>query len=173
MERKIDAAAAAAASYFASLAAAAGEDGLNTRERGAYLFQLPDGSVVLGPISTGPLFENGGTGTTGELSFGGYDPAYLVGSIHNHSVGNHLPSTGPSPQSDGDRGHYDFMRRKVQVARGNPENVRIYITAQILVGAEQQPYNMITVFDNSNINIDIANGRPSAEVDPNGQSCPE
>lgn len=170
-EKSIDAAAAAAVSYFESLAQAANENGFEVRERGAYLFYDPlTGETTLGPVSTGEPFVNGGVGSTGALSFGGNNPARLVGSIHTHSVGNALPSTGPN--GGGDRGHFTSMQASVTAAQGDSTYVRIYVAAANLVGANETQYNKITVYNQTNLDSAIESGTPGPEVDRNGQSCP-
>ncbi len=168
-ERAIDAAAARALQEFERRATEAGET-INTRERGAYLFLNPDGSVSVGPIATGPAFVYGGNGTTGQLSYGGYPIEWLIGSIHSHNQGGYVPSTAPN--GEGDLAHYNTLRTNVLNAGGDPNRVRLYIAAQKLVGADQTPYNAIFYFDHRNIEQDIANFTPSIEVDRDGLPCP-
>jgi len=172
-EKSIDAAAAAAIADFESRALAASEDGFEVRERGAYLFYNPStGVTTIGPVKTGDPFENGGVGTTGDLSFGDNDPQYLVGSVHTHSIGNALPSTAPPEQGDGDRGHYFGMRTMLSAMGGDPGLVRLYIAARTpySVGGPNQ-YNRIGVYNQTNLQSSIDNNAPSAEVDRNGQPC--
>lgn len=169
-EKAADAVAAAAVKLFDQAARLSGEDGLNERERGAYLFLNPDGSVTLGPISVGDPFVYGGVGTTGNLDLGGHDPATVIGSVHTHGVGNFLPSTAPG--GGGDRGHFWGMVNMVATAGGNSAQVRMYIAAQTTPPAEESAYNAIHYFDESNLENDISDGSPSVEVDPDGQSCP-
>ncbi len=63
-EKAVDAAAAEAVAEIERLASAAGEDSLNYRERGCYLYLNPDGSVRRGTIFPGPPFAHGGVGMT-------------------------------------------------------------------------------------------------------------
>ncbi len=170
LEKAADAAAAQAIALFDQLARSAGEDGLNDRERGAYLFLNSDGSVTLGPISVGDLFDNGGVGTTGGLDLGGRDPATVIGSVHSHGVGNFLPSTDPGGLGDYD--HFWGMVNMVGAAGGNAAQVRMYIGAQTTPPADVSAYNAIHYYDQNNLEGDIQNGEPSVEVDPNGQPCP-
>lgn len=170
LEKAADSVAAQAVALFDQLARLSGEDGLNYRERGAYLFLNPDGSVTLGPISVGDPFAYGGVGTTGNLDLGGRDPATVIGSIHSHGVGNFLPSTGPG--GGGDRGHFWGMVNMVAGAGGNASQVRMYIAAQTTPPADVPAYNAIHYYDQNNLEGDIQNGSPSVEVDPNGQPCP-
>lgn len=164
-----DAAAAAALAQMAQMAQDAGEDGLNARERGCYLFRNPDGSVSIGPIAEGPLFEFGGVGTVAP-GYGGRYAGDIVGSVHSHSRGNHLPST--APEGGGDRGHFNSMVQTVASANGLSGSVRMYIGAQKLVGADQPASNVLTVYDQSNLESSISSGEPGPEVDPEGQPCP-
>lgn len=152
------------------MARTAGEDGLNYRERGAYLFLNPDGSVSIGPIREGDPFVSGGVGSPGELSYGGRDPGTIIGSVHSHSVGNFLPSTGPG--GTGDRGHLQSLVNTVNFHQGNGAEVRIYIAAQTTPPAGVDAYNAIHYYDPDTIEGDIAANQPSVEVDPNGQPCP-
>lgn len=169
-EKNADAVAAAAVALFAEMAALQGEDGLNYRERGAYLFLNPDGTVSLGPVKEGDPFVSGGVGSTGDLSYGGRDPAMIIGSVHTHSVGNFLPSTAPN--GGGDRGHLHSMVATVNAAGGNGADVRIYIAAQTTPPADVDAYNAIHYYDADTIEGDIQANQPSIEVDPNGQACP-
>ena len=171
LEKAADAAAALAAAAIAAAAAAAGEDCLNYRERGCYLFLESDGSVSIGEITEGLPFENGGVGSVG-LSYSGRNPGTIIGSVHSHSVGNHLPSTGPAPTNDGDRGHFRGLVNTINAAGGNGANARIYIVAPRTTSAGEPSSNVISVYGESNLDASIADQEPGPEVDPNGQPCP-
>lgn len=169
LDKAADSAAAEAVAEIARLAAAAGEDGLNYRERGCYLFRQSDGSVVRGPIAEGPPFEFGGVGST-PLQYGSNYVGDLIGSVHSHSAGNHLPSTDPNGRDD--FGHFQGMVNAVNNAGGVGAQVRIYITAQRLVGPNGGVQNVISVYDQSNIAQSVEDQEPGPEVDPNGEACP-
>ena len=171
-EKAIDAAAAAAAAAIAAAAAAAGEDSLNFRERGCYLFLQPDGTVIVGEITQGLPFENGGVGSV-KLSLSGRNPGTVIASVHSHSVGNVLPSTGRTPiTDDGDRGHLRGMVQMINTGGGNGANARIYIVAPKTTGAGEPASNVISYYDESNLESSITDHTAGPEVDPNGQPCP-
>lgn len=169
LAKATDAAAAQALAEIEGLAAAADEDGLNARERGCYLFRNSDGTVSAGPIAEGPLFEFGGVGTVSP-GYGGRYAGDIVGSVHSHSAGNYLPSTAPN--GGGDRGHFNSMVETVRAANGISGSVRMYIAAQRLVGAGPPAPNVMTVYEQSNLESSIDSGEPGPEVDPEGQPCP-
>ena len=171
-EWNIDAAAAAAAAEFDRLGRAAGGDGVNDRERGAYLYRLADGSIGFGPlpIAEGPLFSEGGEFVSGDL--GDIDPGTVVGYIHSHPQGSHIPS-GPSPRPGLEHGDIGFFNDYlVPLMANNGVSPRMYIVARNEVGAGQTPYNQINVYDASNMQSSIANFEEGPEVDPGGASCP-
>lgn len=95
LEWNADAAAAEAAKEFARLASEkTPPETLNTREWGCYLYRASDGSIRMGPPTFGDPFEAGHVGNV-QLSNDGIDPATIIGSVHSHGSGSHLPSTGP------------------------------------------------------------------------------
>ena len=123
LEWNADAAAAEAAEEFARRAGEMNPpETLDGREWGCYLYRASDGSIRLGPITFGLPFSMGGVGTVG-LSYDGIDPSTIVGSVHSHSSGNHLPSSG-NPNSPGDIQHLDGM-----VAFSGNSSARLYIVA--------------------------------------------
>lgn len=135
----VDAAAAAAAAEFDRLGRAAGEDGINDRERGAYLFRRGDGSVGFGPlpIAEGPLFSEGGEFVSSGL--GDIDPGSVVGFIHSHPQGSHRLS-GPSPRVGLEEGDLGFFNNYlVPLMANNDATPRLYIVARNEVGAGQRP----------------------------------
>lgn len=159
---------AAAAKEFARLAALAGENGLNYRERGAYMIQRPDGSIGFGPVHTSEPFENGDAAV--HLTYEGIDPSWIIGSIHSHPAGSHLPS-GPSPRPEiglGDVGHFAGVQAVMDGYGRDSSMARIYIVAQNQLGAGQTPYNQINVYNETNITA----SQIGPEVNPNGLSCP-
>ncbi len=159
-----DAAAAEAAKEFARRAAAAGEDGLNTRERGAFLYRGANGQILIGPITQGTGFTNGGWGTV-QLDMTGIDPSTIVGSVHSHGAGSHLPSDQTPAGDPGDIQHLEWMASLNAGAR-------LYIVAQNLVGAGQTPYNQVNVYTTQNAVSARSNNQPGPEVNPDAQPCP-
>lgn len=171
-EWNIDAAAAAAAAEFDRLGRAAGEDGINDRERGAFLYRRADGSIGFGPlpIAEGPLFSEGGEFVSGGL--GDIDPGSVVGYIHSHPQGSHRPS-GPSPRVGLEHGDLGFFNNYlVPLMANNGATPRMYIVARNEVGAGQTPYNQINVYDETNIESSINNFEEGPEVNPDGAPCP-
>lgn len=164
-----DAAAAEAAEEIARLAALAGEDGLNYRERGAFLFRRSDGSIGVGPIHQSDPFDANGDAAV-HLTYDGVDPNTIIGSIHSHRDGSHLPS-GPSPRPEigsGDVGHFAFL----QALMNNPSQARIYIVARNQLGASQTPYNQINVYNEQNMQASQEESEVGPEVNPEAQPCP-
>lgn len=160
------AAAAEAARKFAELAAARSPaEDLNTREWGAYLYRAGDGSIQVGPITPGPAFSFGGSGTVRPI-LGDFDPSAIVGSVHSHSAGNHLPSSG-NDQEPGDIQHLTGL----VAYSGNP-SARLYIVAQNQGPAGFVPYNQINIYNQSTIQQARDNFTPGPEVNPDGTPCP-
>lgn len=132
LEWNADAAAAEAAKEFAKQAAARQPpEDLNRREWACYLYRAADGSIQMGPVTSGDPFANGGVGTV-TPSNQGIDPATIIGSVHSHSSGSHLPSTGPGPglEDRGDIGHVISTADWITANNGNGSVFRAYIVAQ-------------------------------------------
>lgn len=132
LEWNTDAAAAEAAKEFARQAAARQPpEDLNKREWACYLYRAVDGSIQMGPVTSGDPFANGGVGTV-TPSIDGIDPATIIGSVHSHSSGSHLPSTGPGPglEGRGDIGHVISTAEWITANNGNGSLFRAYIVAQ-------------------------------------------
>lgn len=160
-----DAAAAEAAKEFARLAAArTPPETLNDREWGAYLYRAADGSIQIGPIAFGPPFSSGGVGTVNP-STSGLNPASIVGSIHSHGSGNHLPSDG-NEQFPGDIDHLNGL----VMFSGNP-SARLYIVAQNQGPAGFVPYNQINVYNQQTAQAARSNFSPGPEVNPEAEPC--
>lgn len=161
-----DAAAAEAAKEFARLAAErTPSETLNAREWGCYLYRAADGSIRLGPITWGSPFASGGVGSV-TLSSGGIDPSTIVGSVHSHGSGSHLPSDG-NAQNPGDIQHLDGL----VAFSGNP-SARLYIVAQNQGPANFVPYNQINVYNQATARTARDNFTPGPEVNPDGAPCP-
>ncbi len=166
LEWNADAAAAEAAEAFTRKAAEqVPPEDLNTREWGAYLYRAGDGSIQVGPITSGPPFSLGGSGTV-SLILGDFDPSAIVGSVHSHSAGNHLPSSG-NDQAPGDIQHLTGL----VAYSGNP-SARLYIVTQNQGPAGFVPYNQINIYNQSTIQQARDSFTPGPEVNHDGTPCP-
>lgn len=174
LEWDADAAAAEAAKEFARKAAARQPpEDLNTREWSCYIYREADGSIQTGPVTFGEPFANGGVGTV-TPSNEGIDPATIVGSVHSHSSGSHLPSTGPGPglEDRGDIGHVISTADWITANNGNGSIFRAYIVAQNQGPANFVPYNQINVYTPDTVEAARETGTAGPEVNPEGQPCP-
>lgn len=166
LEWNTDAAAAAAAKEFARLAAErTPSETLNTREWGCYLYRAADGSIQRGPITFGDPFSNGGNGTV-TLSDVGINPSTIVGSVHSHGSGNHLPSSG-NAEFPGDIQHLDGM-----VSFSGNSSARLYIVAESQGPVGFLPYNQINVYNQTTAQQARDSFTPGPEVNPDGMPCP-
>lgn len=164
LEWNADAAAAEAAKEFARLASErAPPETLNNREWGAYLYAQPDGSVRLGTVSFGPEFTAGGVGTVSLIDDG--LPSDIVGFVHSHSGGNHLPSDGNAQQPG------DIQVLDAQIARTGNVNLRMYIVAQNQGPTGFVPYNQINFYNQTNARSSRDSFTNGPEVNPDGQPC--
>ncbi len=147
LEWNADAVTAAAVQEFISRAASrTPSETLNTREWGAALFQMPDGSVVLGNIRSGAeTFQNPGPDGRASVDIDWTPPpgGLPLGAVHTHNAGGHLPS-GSSPTSD-DQDSLRYIREVRSQAGANPNQARIYIAALTLSPANVSQYAKINV----------------------------
>ena len=170
VEWNADAAAAEAAKAFARLAAARDPaENLDTREWGAYLYRMPDGSVRVGPVSFGDPFDMGGVGGVNLIEDG--PRRDIIGSVHSHNAGNHLPSTGPGGSELGDIGHLDGMVETVRAAGGDFASVRMYIVARAFGPPGSGSYNRISVYTPATARTARETSTPGPEVNPDGEPC--
>lgn len=107
-----DAAAAEAKRQFEAKAAELGDDGLYEREFGAQIYQRPDGSMYLGPVTWGDPM-------TGTFAFdeSGATQGNLIGEIHSHPGGNTVPSAADWARVDAWSGWTNRNFRSDVVAR--------------------------------------------------------
>lgn len=169
-EWNIDAAASAAKNAILQAAAQAGETGLSYRERGAFLLRKPNGSIVVGPIVEGSVYAPGQQPATVLDPYSIPDMSEIVGIVHSHQAGNHLPSP-PSANGPGDAGGLTTLMNIMNTYNpGSGSNARIYIVAET-TGSPSQ--TQINVYGPSNIAAATGNN-PTAgpEVNPDGQACP-
>lgn len=164
LEWNADAAAAEAAKEFARLAAARNpRETLNTREWGAYLYRMPNGSIRVGAINFGPEFSPSGLGSVRLLDDG---PATdIVGSVHSHRSGGHLPSDG-NDQEPGDIQVLDAI-----IAHSGNPNVRMYLVAPNQGPPGHVPYNQINFYNKGNARSARDSFTAGPEVNPEGQPC--
>tara|TARA_R110002051_G_C8601147_1_gene480438 strand:- start:70 stop:705 length:636 start_codon:yes stop_codon:yes gene_type:complete len=144
-----DAAAAEAFSGFKVKAAELGDTGLYQREFGAKIYQHPDGSIYLGPITWGDPM-------TGTFNFdeSGMTQANLVGEIHSH----------PSPQMEPSAA--DWTRLNT-FSDWTQRNFRTYIASR----DQNDPTSdfAVRVYDKSS---DQSSDNPGPEVNPEAKPCP-
>lgn len=165
LEWNADAVVAGAAQEFVQRAANRNPpEDLEVREWGAYLYQDANGSVRLGPINFGDPFVNGGGGSVVLLEDG--SQTSIIGSVHSHSLGNHLPSDG-NTQYPGDIQHLASM-----AAYSGNASVRLYIVSRNTGPAGFTPYPQINVYNNATARSARDTFTPGPEVNPNGQPCP-
>lgn len=166
LEWNADAAAAEAAKQMAQNAASqTPAETLNTREWAAYLYRDAAGSIQVGPISPGPPFSSGGVGSA-PLVLGNFTPSQIVGAVHSHSVGNHLPSPA-NPQGSG-----DVVTLAGLVNYTGNADVRFYIVAPNTGPAGFTQYNQINVYNNQTAQAAIDANQAGPEVNPEGTPCP-
>lgn len=139
----------------------------------------PDGSVTLGPIVDGDIFPPPGSTQQPSTQLVPQDipnMAQIIGMIHNHAPGQHLPSP-PSGIHGGDQAGMQTLVNVMntpsytQYNGGGGVNARFYIISQT---TGPNPTYKLTVYGPETIKYD-ANGNPPSvgpEVNPNGQSCP-
>lgn len=149
LEWNADAAAAEAFAKFKAKAAELGDTGLYQREFGAQIYQRPDGSIYLGPVTWGDPM----TGTF-DFDESGATQGNLVGEIHSH----------PSPQMDPSVA--DWTRLNTW-SDWTQRNFRTYIVSR----NENDPTSdfAIRAYDKSS---DQSTNSPGPEVNPEATPCP-
>ncbi|MFN4297829.1 MAG: hypothetical protein ACK4FB_13420 [Brevundimonas sp.] len=172
-EWNADAAAAKTAKEFVDHAAARNpSETLNHREWGAALFEMPDGTIVRGTITHSQYtFQNPGPSGRVSVPIDWTAPAggVLIGMIHSHNAGSHLPS-GSSPD-EFDLANLAYIRDLRTFLGLNPDDARIYIVALTTGPAGHESYAKITVYDHTNQEAAIQD-EEGPEVNPDAQPCP-
>jgi hypothetical protein len=164
LEWNADATAAEATKEFARLAAEqVPPETLNDREWGAYLYRQSNGSIRLGPINHGLPFSSGGIGSVALIESG--PPDDIIGSVHSHGSGNHLPSSGTVDQPG------DMQNLTGMIAYTGNSSFRMYIVAQNQGPSGFSQYNQINVYDQSNAQASRDSFTNGPEVNPNGTPC--
>lgn len=169
-----DAAIAAAAKEFDRQARLAGENGLNDRERAAFLLRDSNGNYSIGPIALGSFFAPAGSSQQPSTSLDPNlvaDKSQIVGVIHNHNEGQHQPSD-PTGLGGGDEGGLQTVQNIMNTYnQGSGAKAMMYIVAST---SGANAYNKISAYSVNTIKYD-ANGNPppvGPEVNPDGQACP-
>lgn len=176
-EWDMDATAAAALQQLKTLSGSIPADaprGFAQREYGAYLWLLPDGSMVVGEPAWGAGTFAEGRGRVVPPYWPPPVPgAVIFGLVHTHNNGGHLPSGRPDLPEVEDRGNLDWIADGLQAAGYPRWYARTYIAAETTGPAGHVPTTQINVYDESNID-DATNGNDALgpEVNPNGEKCP-
>jgi hypothetical protein len=148
-----------------------GPHGFEYREYGAVLWELPNGSLVHGPVTWGTnTFQNPGPGGVASVALDWTPPvsgALPYGTVHTHGPGGHVASGNPSQPNNGDLGVLNYVRTLRGSARAN--DARIYIGAMTL--GQTQEFQ-INVYDHRNMPSAMSYNTPGPEVNPNGRPCP-
>lgn len=152
--------------------------GFSAREYGAVLWELPGGAVVRGPVTWGALTfleasqsENGRAGVELDWSRPAAG-AVPIGTVHSHPPGGHVPSGRPGePIDDYAVLNYTQQLREYYSGVTNGNEARMYIAADNLVGAGEQPVTQINVYDNRNIEEAVTGNYTGPEVNPEGTPC--
>lgn len=170
-EWNADAAAAAAVDAFQTLSAQRNPpEDLNVREWGTALYELANGRVVRGPITSGEFtFQSPGPGGVASVTIdysGQPANSRLIGVVHSHNAGGHLPS-GSSP-TVGDQAVLQYLRNGLGASAND---ARLYIAALTLVSAGETQYAKINFYNHVNQDAAIG-GVEGPEVNPNAVPCP-
>jgi hypothetical protein len=157
------------------------ESGFNERKYGVVLWELPNGSVVAGPMRAGDytFYEAAqraaqgleGRGTVA-LDWTPPGPGAIVfGSVHTHGMGSFLPSGSDRSRDDQGVLSYTQSTRESQ-ASGRGNQAVLYVAANQPGHYETLGPTKIFAYDESNRDAAIA-GDEGAEVNPDGVPCPE
>jgi hypothetical protein len=156
-----------------------GDRGFSAREYGAVLWELPDGSVVHGPMTYGDQSfpeasqsENGRAGVVLDWTppMAGAVP---IGTLHTHPPGGHVPSGSPNNPRLDDIGVLTSTSewRSYYSQKDNGKEAKLYLAADNLVSAGQTQTTKINVYDYRNIGPAIAGQHTGPEVNPDGDPC--
>lgn len=155
------------------------ERGFPSREYGAVLWELPDGSIVHGPITYGEQTfqeaaqtDEGRSGVTLDWTRPSQG-AVPIGTVHSHPPGGHVPSGRPNQPTYNDYGVLTSTQqwREYYSGQANGQDARLYIAADKLVMAGQDPTTQINVYDHRNIEQAVTGYYTGPEVNPDGEAC--
>lgn len=147
------------------------------REYGAVLWQMPDGSIVRGPMRAGEFtfYEAATSGdpeTRGTVALDWTPPApgaLVIGTVHTHGAGSFLPS-GSNRDSD-DQGVLTYTQALRNFQSGATDSrARLYVAAREFgVGATPGPVRT-TIYNEQNREAALG-GTSGPEINPDGQPC--
>lgn len=181
LEWNADAAAAEATLAMKDFAGAShpSETAFNEREYGAVLWEMPDGSIVLGPItfSEHTFFEAAYLAGQGQsarpfvaINFAPPSPSAVhLGTIHSHGLNGFIPSGLRRDQ--GDQGGLTYSQTLREASRpGSGMQARLYVVANRPGSYETPGSPKITVYEERNRDSAMS-GVEGPEVNPNGIPC--
>jgi len=147
------------------------------REYGAVLWQMPDGSIVRGPMRAGEVtfYEAATSGdpeTRGTVALDWTPPApgaLVIGTVHTHGAGSFLPS-GSNRDSD-DQGVLTYTQALRNFQSGATDSrARLYVAAREFgVGATPGPVRT-TIYNEQNREAALG-GTSGPDINPDGQPC--
>jgi len=156
-----------------------GESNFNDREYGLVLWEMPDGSIVPGPMRAGEytLYEAAQRAAQGlegraNVALDWNSPgtgAIILGTVHTHSMGSFLPSGYDRSRDDQGVLTYTQITRESQ-ASGRGNQAVLYVAANQPGSYENLGPTKIFAYDERNRDAAIA-GDQGAEVNPNGVPC--
>lgn len=170
-EKKVDAAAAELFKGLKAFAAAQhpNELGINDREYGAAMWELPSGAIVFGPMTFGPYFTPGGANTV-TINWTSPAPgAVLIGMLHTHPI--NFPSPSGSNFEVDDQGNLTHVMTERANAGANPDLGRIYIGWNEGYNGTAPGATKLNIYNKYNRQAAIG-GTLGPEVDPDGVACP-
>lgn len=154
-----------------------GEADFNDREYGAALWEMPDGSVVHGPMTfaESTFLEVQTQGAPGGRASVGIDltspgsGAVFLGTVHTHNMGSTRPSG--NTHTNGDQGVLtNGIAFRESQRPGSGDQARMYIAANDPGEYETMGSTKIRIYNKTN--RDAAMGEyDGPEVNPDGQPC--
>lgn len=156
------------------------EQGINDREYGAALWEMPDGSIIAGPITASEftffeaaqiLREDQNARVSVELDWTPPGPgAVHWGTIHTHNMDAFLPSG--NSYSDGDQGVLTYSQNLREAQKpGAGSQASLYVVARKPGSYEALGPTKIVHYDQRNRD-DAISGQEGSEVNPEAQTCP-
>lgn len=153
------------------------EANFNDREYGAALWEMPDGSVVHGPMTFAELTflevqTQGAPGGRGSVGIDLASPApgaVFLGTVHTHNMGSTRPSG--NSYANGDQGVLsNGITLRESQRPGSGDQARMYIAANDPGEYETMGPTRMRIYNKTN--RDAAMGEyDGPEVNPDGQPC--